>query len=302
MEAVALAGFDDQFKSVIPAELNKEKVDSILAAFKEDVSLDQEVFDRAMGIVVTDDSQTDLMNQARELRLALKNDRVRIEKTRKALKEQSLREGQLIDGIARILKAKIEPTEAHLEAQEKFAELREAERKAALAESRSAELAAVNYDITGLNLGAMPDETYQSLLEAATAADHQRKEDERLAEEARIKEERERSEREAALREENERLRAEKELADKKANEEAANRKRLEEESARREAEINAEAARKAEEERRAALAPEKEKVQKYIADLKAITQPDVHSPEATAFLLSVSVQLDRYEAQTKAL
>lgn len=79
---------------------------------------------KAKAIIVTDDTQTGDMQMARAGRLFLKDKRVAIEKTRKSLKEQSLREGKAIDGIANVLKALIVPIEEHLHKQEKFVEIR----------------------------------------------------------------------------------------------------------------------------------------------------------------------------------
>lgn len=303
VEALATVDFNDQFLAVIPQGLDKAKVDGILARFKEDVSLAPEVFERAMGIVVTDESQTELMKQARDLRLTLKNDRVRIENTRKGLKEQSLREGQLIDGIARTLKEKIEPAEKHLEAQEHFAAIREAERKAALQVERVKELVAVEFDPTGMDLGAMSEDSYTTLLDSAIAAKAKRESDAREAEEARAKEERERQEREANLKAENDRLAAEKSEADRLANEERQGRlaaeaeaKRLEDERIEKERQAKAEeeriAAEKRDAEAKAAAAPDKEKLLQFIADVCEFGVPVVASAEAKAAIAAYKDEL----------
>jgi len=87
---------------------------------------------KAKMIVVTNANQMAEMKMARTGRLFLREKRIAIEKTRKQLKEQSLREGKAIDGIANILKALIVPIEEYLERQEKFVEIKaaeEAERK-----------------------------------------------------------------------------------------------------------------------------------------------------------------------------
>lgn len=51
--------------------------------------------------------------------------RIEIEKTRKSLKEQSLRKGQAIDAIARFLTSLISPIEDHLRLQEDFLKIQE---------------------------------------------------------------------------------------------------------------------------------------------------------------------------------
>lgn len=80
---------------------------------------------RAKEIVVTSALQTDEMAMARTGRLLLRDKRIAIEKTRKQLKEQALREGKAIDGIANVLKELIVPIEEHLIRQEKFVEFKE---------------------------------------------------------------------------------------------------------------------------------------------------------------------------------
>jgi len=81
---------------------------------------------KAKAIVVTDGSQITEMQMAKTGRLFLRDKRIALEKARKELKEQALREGKAIDGIANVLKALIIPTEKYLERQEKFVEFKEA--------------------------------------------------------------------------------------------------------------------------------------------------------------------------------
>lgn len=77
---------------------------------------------KAKALKVTDDTQYAEMQMARTGRLFLREKRITIEKTRKELKEQALREGKAIDGIANVLKGLIEPIESYLDEQEHFAE------------------------------------------------------------------------------------------------------------------------------------------------------------------------------------
>ena len=55
---------------------------------------------KALALTVTDASQIKEMVDAREARLVLKGIRIDVEKTRKTLKEDSLRKGKAIDTIA----------------------------------------------------------------------------------------------------------------------------------------------------------------------------------------------------------
>lgn len=162
---------------------------------------------------------------ARALRLKLKAIRVDAEKTRKALKEDSLRRGKAIDGVNALLEYQLVPIEQAMEEIEKAEERREAARKAALRDARMEELRPYA-DPTHYALGEMPEEAWQQLLAGAKAAKAERErlaaeaearriEQERLAEEARIKAEAERQAELARLRAEREKAEAERAAAAK---------------------------------------------------------------------------------------
>lgn len=169
----------------------------------------EQMKEQALAINVTSVDQVEDIKRARQMRLTLKNIRVDCEKVRKGLKEESLRKGKAIDGMANVIKYLIAPMEEHLDEQEKFLERQEQKRIEELRRKRTEEL--VQYQVDGNNfpmLGAMPDEQWQLLLtgvktqyETAVAAA-------KKAEEDRIKREKD----EAAERE---RQRIEKEATDK---------------------------------------------------------------------------------------
>ena len=121
--------------------LQGHKAEDIVIDFQSYFDIAAEWEEKAKTIVVTDCSQKDAMEQARKGRLFLKEKRIAIEKRRKELKEDALREGQAIDGIAKILKGLIEPIELYLEEQEKFVEIQQeaARRKAKLEADQKAE-------------------------------------------------------------------------------------------------------------------------------------------------------------------
>jgi len=114
-------------KIVAESGLESTKAAVMLKQFQDYFELAAEWEVKAKTIVVTDDSQTDDMKVAREGRLFLRQKRIAIEKTRKELKEQALREGKAIDGIANVLKALIVPIEEHLDKQERYVEIKAAE-------------------------------------------------------------------------------------------------------------------------------------------------------------------------------
>lgn len=104
--------------------LDSTKANELLTKFSDyfDIAAEWEL--KAKSIVVTDESQQAEMKMARVGRLFLKEKRVAVEKTRKEMKAQAIREGKAIDGIANVLKALIIPIEEHLDQQEHFVEIR----------------------------------------------------------------------------------------------------------------------------------------------------------------------------------
>jgi fused signal recognition particle receptor len=112
--------------------LEETKAQFILTKFQNFFELAAEWEKKAKSIVVTNELQTAEMDMARVGRLFLREKRISVEKVRKELKEQALREGKAIDGIANVLKALIEPIEEHLEKQERFVEIREEAKREAI--------------------------------------------------------------------------------------------------------------------------------------------------------------------------
>lgn len=187
---------------------------------------------KAKAIVVTDEAQVAEMKMAREGRLFLRSKRLEVENTRKALKEQSLREGKAIDGIANVLKAVIVPIEEYLDDQEKFVE----KKQKAEAEARQLEAEKL-----------LREKEEKERLEREAEERRIRAENERLQKEATEREAQAQKEREAAAR----KLEAERKKAEAKLKaEREAREKELAVERAK--AEANAEKIRKEAEERAA--------------------------------------------------
>lgn len=124
---------EDRLTAMVKAgDLGVTKAEYLLEKFRNFFDVAAMWEEKAKGIVVTDASQTELMEQARKGRLFLKDRRVELEKERRRLKENALREGQTIDGIANTLKGLILPLEEYLDRQEHFVEYKakeEADRK-----------------------------------------------------------------------------------------------------------------------------------------------------------------------------
>lgn len=239
--------------------LEKSKAQVLLENFSNYFEIAAEWESKARAIRVTDESQRAEMKMAREGRLFLKQKRVDVENTRKQLKEQSLREGQTIDAIAKILKNLIEPIEEDLEKQEKFIEIREFERKTLRKEERVKILIALDFDFTYIDLLNMDDASFDSLVIRIENEISARKEAERKAEEERIEKEKAEAEERERIRLENERLKAE---ADERERIADIERRKAAEELAKAEAERKSieEKARKEREESERILKAEQEK------------------------------------------
>lgn len=116
-------------KMVEESGLEKTKAQILLESFQNFFEEAAKWEARAKTIKVTSADQEDDMKIARVGRLALREMRLDVEKRRKELKEQSLREGKAIDGISNALKAVVIPVEEYLEQQEKFVEIQEEKKR-----------------------------------------------------------------------------------------------------------------------------------------------------------------------------
>ena len=284
--------------------LNQEnKINDLMAGFAGQFKVAKEIASGSGDIVVTDESQVELMEDARNKRLELRRVRINVENTRKELKAESIREGKAIDGIANIIKALIVPAEKHLEKQEKYAEVKEKERLEKSYSERVERLSKYVGDVSFYNLKEMSDDVFEKLLEGckkgyeAQVRAEKQIEIERIAkekadreEQERIREENEKLKIEAKKREEeeairtkklNEKLRAERKAKreiEAKANKERADREREEREARQK---IEAERRAKEEAERQALLAPDKEKLIDLAGQIGKMELPNVKSKAA---------------------
>ncbi len=230
--------------------LEPSKAQVLLDNFSGYFKLAAEWEQKAKTLVVTDESQWGEMKMAREGRLFLREKRIAIENTRKKLKEQSLREGKAIDGIANVLKALIVPIEEHLDAQEHFIE----NKKKAEEEARRLEAEKV-----------LREKEEKERLEKEAEERRIREENERLKKEAEAREAAAKKEREAAERKlAKERASAEAKLkAEREARERELAEERRKAEAERKAAEAKAQKEREAE---RKAAALEAEKIRQEAA------------------------------------
>jgi|GEM_PF-3455366 len=203
--SVVMSGYtpvtqNDMEKLIKSDALGVGPAKNLFERFISYVQIAQEWAVKAMDLEVTNESQTHLMKMARVGRLALREKRLALEKTRKELKQRSVEEGRAIDAVARLIRGAIEPVEEFLKKQEKFVELKRAE------EERIAREQAEK---------ARLEEEERQRVAREAEAERIRKENERLERET--KEAREKAATEARAREE-----AERQAAAEKQRREAA--------------------------------------------------------------------------------
>lgn len=152
---------------------------------------------KAEALVVTNESQKSEMKMAGVARKALKEIRINADKTRKDLKEDSLKYGKAVQSVYNLIEGLIKPIELHLEQQEKFVEIQEENRLMARLAERTeklkdyAEFVALNLEVKYLS-----DAEFDTELQRAK---------ERKEFDAKVKAEEEKQRREQELKAEQER-------------------------------------------------------------------------------------------------
>lgn len=246
---------------------------------------------QAETLVVTDVSQQKEMMLAREARLALRDIRIQADKTRKALKEDSLRYGKAVQGVYNVIEYLVVPIEKYLEEQEKFEEIQEQKIKAALKAKRDEEIQMYSEFIPfGLDLGEMSEENYNKLISGAKLQYEAKIQAEKRAEEERLAEAEERE----RVRIENERLKKEMEKleAEKKAIEEQARKEREQIEAEKRAQETKLAQEKRLQEQAR--LAPDKDKLINLSNTIQSIELPELSSNEAKKVLEDVKILINK--------
>lgn len=208
---------------------------------------------KAKMIVVTSPTQTTEMSMAREARRKFSQMRLDLEKTRKAMKEQSLRKGQAIDSIARYLQSLIAPIELYLKEQEDFVEI---QAKAKAEEARIAEEK------------RLEEERIKKEKADAEEREKMRIENERLKKES--------EEKEKKLAEEREKAEAEKKAIEEKA--------RIEKEEVERKLRIERERKLKAQQELEAKRKRDRERAERQLREEQEAQQRQARKSEGAKF------------------
>jgi len=274
--------------------LEQTKVETLMNSFGKYFQEAKTIAQEARAIVVTKEDQTELMQQAKEKRLRLRDIRGEADRTRKNLKEQSLREGNAIQGAFNIIKALIIPVEEHLEKQEKYAILKEEARLEKRFSERAMNLAKYNIDYAIYNFRDMTDEEFEYLLASVKTQYENRKEVEKTAELERVKAEEKLRKQQAEIQLENEALKKERDEQESKLKKE--NEKRLQAEAKINKLKEAKEREKRQEEtaQRKASLAPDKEKLLQLADVIKSVQMPVMKSKEATEITVLVQGLLDK--------
>jgi colicin import membrane protein len=264
-------------EAISSGSLTPTSAAELLAAFQPHFNAAMVLRAESAAIIVTDATQVTEIKQARAKRLALAKIRVDAEKTRKAMKEESLKTGRAIDKVASVIESITEPEEARLLEMEKIAERAEAARKAAVKASRETLLAPFQIETGYYQLADMPEEAFQSLLNSTRIAHEAKIEAARKVEADRLAAEAARVERERVMAAENERLRLEAIEREKAAQAERAKadaERKAAEEKARKEREAIEAKARAEREKLEAQASAEREarqKIEEKAAEAKRI-------------------------------
>jgi len=203
-----------------------DKAENYAAVFAPFMVTLKQLSDKGAGINRDNPSPVDA-KLAREIRLAMVKNRTASEKEKDKNKAALLAEGNLIQNLHNIIVNASKLSEADMDAVEKFAENKEKERKAAMAAERSAMFVEYGTDLTGYDLGSMPDNVFNDLLESQRLLHERKIEEAKRIEAERIVKEKEELERQAVIKAENDRLRAAAAAAEKKLQEERAEAARL---------------------------------------------------------------------------
>jgi hypothetical protein len=147
--------------------LSTEVRDDLANTFQPYLEKAEELKQKAMSIKITDINQIEDMQKAREARLTIRNIRIEVEKKRKSLKEESLRKGKAIDGMANVIKYLIGPIEEHLQKQENFAEEIRKQKEKERLDKRLLALAPYEVNTEFIDISGMPDDTFQIFLNNA---------------------------------------------------------------------------------------------------------------------------------------
>jgi len=290
--------------------LEKVETQTLMEKFGNYEAIANEWEIKAKAIVVTDITQTTEMAMAKEARKKFSQLRIDVERTRKELKEKSLRKGQAIDAVARFLVSLIQPIEEHLKLQEDFTKIAKAKKAEELriAEEERVEKERLQKEEADRKEQKRIRQENEKLKKEAEAKDKQLEKERVIAETKRLEAEDKAEKELETLRKEAETKRL---LAEKKANKEQekleAQLKKEAEARAKIENEIKEKAEKELETQRELdkakeekLKAPDKGKYLQYLQDLLAVEVPVVTDNEIKLSIENIRKALSDKLKETK--
>lgn len=145
------------------SNLDEQKSLALKEKFNSYFEIVEEWKQKSSVLIITDVSQKAEIEMAKNAYKFIKQKRIDIEKTRKSLKEESLKEGKAIDEIAKLLTSLVAPLEEDLEQKAKFVEIHEAKIKAERTANR-VERASIYGEVSAALVADMTDEIFESFL------------------------------------------------------------------------------------------------------------------------------------------
>jgi len=128
----------------------------------------KEYEEKVKSIVVTDDSQADLMVEAKEIRLEIRKYRTAAEKDKDKLKAGSIKYGKAIQAAYNETERVCKEYEDHLKAQEDFSEIQAMKRAEVTRKERQEQIQEYSqYVPLGIDLGYLGVDDYQNLFNGA---------------------------------------------------------------------------------------------------------------------------------------
>ena len=244
--------------------------------------------------------------EARVLRLKMVKVRTGAGTIHKEQKAEVLRFGRAIDGVKNILEFAVVDKEKLLEKIEKHFENLEKERINDLRSKRQKILDVFNYNIVGVDIGLMSDDTFEDFLAGAKKRHFDKIEADKKTEEERIEKEKLDAEKKELEQIESEKLKVENAEKEKQlAFEKEKNDKLQAELKAKEDAELKAkqkaemEAKELAKAEKKLAKAPDKQKLIKWIEDLE-LPAIDLKQPDSMLLAVDLKEKLDKYKVWAK--
>jgi colicin import membrane protein len=198
--------------------IEKSKAEQIRSTFEPMVEMLSQ-FENSYNAVISESEKGitgEITAKAKRLRIDIGKVRIETEKLRKDQKEEYLRAGKAIDGVANILKWAVTDKENKLKEIEDYFEIQEQKRLEALQTERAEMLSQYVEDAQERNLSGMDEDVWNAYFQSKKKEHEDRIEAERKAEEDRIAREKAEAEERERIRAENEKLKKEAELKEKR--------------------------------------------------------------------------------------